>query len=275
VDTAARPDSQQASSFLQDIGQGLAAVGDDSSSFLKTYGEDHPIFYTLYLMLVSFVVAAGVEEMCKYFTYRMVEHPDFISRRETEESMQVIYGEFDEEPDESRPAGHDFSKQRRSLQGHGAAVTIAMVAVAMGFACCENLVYIFIYSGSSFSVEASVLFARAIFPVHPLAAALQSINVVARDVEGQRPTPLGRILGPAVLFHGGFDFLIMWINFLATRNGVYEDEDGMGWADLLSFVSNFLVLAGTLFYFLRMSRRQRRRLAAMDQDETMVRSNLL
>jgi hypothetical protein len=275
VDTAARPDSQQGS-FLREMGQGLAAVSDDSSSFLKTYGQDHPIFYTLYLLLVSFVVAAGVEEMCKYFSYRMVEHPDFISRRETEESMQVIYGEFDEEPDETRPARHDFSKQRRSLQAHGAAVTIAMVAVAIGFACCENLVYVFIYSGSSFSLEASVLFARALFPVHPLAAALQSINVVARDVEGQRPTPLGRILGPAVLFHGGYDFLIMWINFLAERNGIYEDQDGMlGWADFLSFFSNVLVLVGTLFYFLHMSRRQRRRLAAMDQDETMVRSNLL
>ena len=37
----------------------------------------------------------------------------------------------------------------RSCNSIGAAITIAMISVALGYACCENLIYIFIYSGSS------------------------------------------------------------------------------------------------------------------------------
>jgi len=37
----------------------------------------------------------------------------------------------------------------RTKESVGAAITVAMVAVAVGFACCENLVYIFLYNGSS------------------------------------------------------------------------------------------------------------------------------
>ena len=95
----------------------------------------------------------------------------------------------------------------RSCNSIGAAITIAMVSVALGYACCENLIYIFIYSegsiGSGESLygshyndaglllptdlflfmalfltlltfalfkEIGVLIGRSLFPVHPLCA---------------------------------------------------------------------------------------------------------
>ena len=278
VDITQRPGTQHnQSGYIHHMGQ---AVSDDGKNgFLQTFGRDHPIFYTFYLLIASFFLAAFVEEMCKYFGYRMVEHPDFLSRREMEDAMHVVHGEFEEEdPDQSRQERHDFSKQRMSYQSHGAAVTVAMMAVAMGFTCCENLVYVFVYSGSSLKLELAVLAARAFFPVHPLAAALQSIGVVERDVEGQRLSHLGRIIAPAVLFHGGYDFWLLWVDFMATKHGVYDENDDdrlIAWPVVLSFISSVLMVAGALWYFMAKARRQRNRLAAMDRDDAAVRSSLI
>ena len=274
VDISDRPGTQM--KHLNDMGQ--AVTNNGNGDFLETFGKDHPVFYTLYLFVASFFLAAFVEEMCKYFGYRMVEHPDFLSRREMEDAMHVVYGEFEEDnPEERRRERHEFSKQRQSHQSHGAAVTIAMVAVAMGFTCCENLVYVFIYSGSSLKLELSVLLARSFFPVHPLAAALQSIGVVERDIEGRRPSYLGRIVAPAVIFHGAYDFLLLLIDFLSRKDGNYseDDSDGPQWPVLLSFSSSIVLVLGTLKYYTQRAKNQRNRLADMDRGEAAVRSNLI
>eukprot|EP00978_Attheya_sp_CCMP212_P031472 scaffold119099_cov61-Attheya_sp.AAC.1 len=59
--------------------------------YVETYVEYfvlvlHPIVYIIYLGLTAFVVAALVEELGKYFGYIMVEHPDFLSRKELEDA---------------------------------------------------------------------------------------------------------------------------------------------------------------------------------------------
>ena len=59
--------------------------------------------------------------------------------RETSASVEMPLSQFD-------PA-----MQRRSLASLRAGVTVAMIAVALGFACCENLLHIFIYNRSSLS----------------------------------------------------------------------------------------------------------------------------
>merc|ERR1712161_130689 len=91
----------------------------------------------------------------------------------------------------------------------GSAITVAMVSVALGFACCENLMYVFVYSTTSLGVEISTLVARSFFPVHPLCAAIQSIGVCKRDLEVTKKIGIGRIISPAVLLHGSFDFVLM------------------------------------------------------------------
>lgn len=62
---------------------------------------------------------------------------------------------------------------------------------------------------SRVSLEAKTLLLRSIFPVHPLAAAIQSIGVCRRDLEGDKSVGLGRIIFPAVILHGTYDFVLM------------------------------------------------------------------
>jgi hypothetical protein len=152
-----------------------------------------------------------------------------------------------------------------------------MVSVAMGFTCCENLVYVFLYSPGSPRVELYVLLSRTLFPVHPIAAALQSVGVCRRDLEGAA-APLWRIVLPAVLFHGSYDFFILWADFLSKRHGVQADEGGERVsvvAVAVSFFVSVLVLASALAHLWRQGRRQRRRLAELDLQANRRQAGLL
>ncbi len=71
-----------------------------------------------------------------------------------------------------------------------------------------------VISLSCFFIEAKTLLLRSIFPIHPLAAAIQSIGVCRRDLEGDKSIGLGRIIFPAVLLHGTYDFVLMLIALL-------------------------------------------------------------
>ena len=207
---------------LGDSIDGGEAYGEDNSRSLT---RDNPAIIIVYLFLNAFVLAALVEELCKYFGYRMVEHPDFLSGQELREAAAtgpetVINGRaYISEGSNDGPAnggklrtqeliprqgssncrgggiggssgmallrrltkGDPFATpddpndlvggmsiapfiggtsvspatetsggaMERSLNSVGAGVTVAMVSVALGFACCENLLYIFLYNGPS------------------------------------------------------------------------------------------------------------------------------
>jgi PrsW family intramembrane metalloprotease len=276
----------------------LSTASARHDDYLKAFGNEHPVFYTFYLLFASFFLAAFVEEACKYFGYRMIEHPDFLTKQELDESMHVVHGERDSTDQDTQGSDddhlyyeeqgrasiqqrrqdklqrrrqeqlkNDFSKHGQSMQAHGGAITLAMICVAMGFTCCENLVYIFIYSGSSFYMELFVLLCRAMFPVHPIASAIQSIGVVKRDLENSRNgSRLGRgILLPAALFHGSYDFFILWIDFLVKRKGNYTDDDEkIAMAEACSFITSLAIMAGAVIYYVILARQQRDRLHALD-----------
>lgn len=61
------------------------------------------------------------------------------------------------------------------------------------------VVEVFVYAPPSIGFEVSTLLARSFFPVHPLCAAIQSIFVCRRDIEGDKKIGLGRIIFPAIL----------------------------------------------------------------------------
>merc|ERR1712232_115374 len=89
--------------------------------------------------------------------------------------------------------------------------------------------YIFVYSPPSLGVEISTLLARSLFPVHPLCAAIQSIGVCKRDLEGDRKIGLGRIIFPAILIHGSFDFVLMVAAyFLQVEKSKEGSDDDAG-----------------------------------------------
>jgi hypothetical protein len=84
-----------------------------------------------------------------------------------------------DEVDEEEP-------ELRSLQQQAAAITTGMISVAVGLACAENFLYVFFLggtSGTSVSQEFAVLLFRPVFPVHALAAVMQSINMIRKFIE--------------------------------------------------------------------------------------------
>lgn len=165
----------------------------EAREFAREFQKEHLAVFLFFTFLNALVVAALVEETCKYFGFWMVEHPDF--------------------------------ENTTTRESRGVGITVAMVATALGFACCENLLYVFVYTPPSLANEVATLVARSIFPIHPLAAALQSIGVCRRDLEGDRKLGLGRILVPAILLHGSFDFVLMVMALIQSVQQESVDDD--------------------------------------------------
>ena len=209
---------------------GLYSANDNLKAAIQ---QQYPILSIVLLFCSAYLVAALVEESCKYFGFKMVEHPDFVSEKDLQKA--VALGVFDEDDDneedrfecgggfECGDADDDYdgdtgelehpSRQvitsrfiddnvqdnkatseqllqsrkpkpdvykcpEKSLSSTGAAITIAMVSVSLGFACCENLMYIFLYTGGSIYSEVGVLITRSLFPVHPLCAGKFNASII-------------------------------------------------------------------------------------------------
>ena len=154
----------------------------------KRYAKDHIVLFSIFVFINAFIVAALIEELVKYFGYHMVETPDIM-----EQNVAATRNETDEEgEDREATTSLSVAGPPRSLVSRGAAITIGMVAVAAGFACAENLVYVFFYSPPGIDQEVGTLLVRSLFPVHPLCAAIQSIGVVQRDIEQHKGYGIGR-----------------------------------------------------------------------------------
>lgn len=309
-----------------------------SKEYKKAFNRKYPFIYSIFLFLSAYIVAAMVEEMCKYFGFKMVDHPDFLSEQELQkaaahgipernqeedrfelgggleyinasQSLNSDYESFDsydqtgdahpEEPRTApattttpaspRPSSNGTTTRRttsqpivsytpvelanaprRSIHSMASSITIAMVSVALGFACCENLIYIFLYNGQSLSLEISVLISRSLFPVHPICAAIQSIGVCKQQLENDQSIGLGRILLPAILLHGTYDFSIMLLNFLALldANGD-EDSESITYSIVALCFSISFVLGG-IWYYIKQSNQQNQRLEQIDRSRNFV-----
>jgi RsiW-degrading membrane proteinase PrsW (M82 family) len=214
----------------------LPTSADSAREFAKEFQQDHLWLFAIFTFLNAFVVAALIEEVTKYFGFFMVEHPDLEDGRATRLSR-------------------------------GAGITVAMVATALGFACCENLLYVFVYTPPSIANEVATLVARSIFPVHPLAAAIQSIGVCRRDLEGNRSHQLGRIILPALMLHGSFDFVLM---LMALLQGADEDEDSQDLTqgineEVPALIASVVIVLVGLIYYICQAEAQRLRLYELDQ----------
>mmetsp|Transcript_5482 Transcript_5482/g.12509 ORF Transcript_5482/g.12509 Transcript_5482/m.12509 type:complete len:257 (-) Transcript_5482:80-850(-) len=223
----------------------------------------------------------------------MVDHPDFCSERELEKAkatmpLQLLRHRADDDDDDdeeeeasaennddgesnshyqknkstaaavvpdttSSLATFNPAMQRRSLSSIRSGVTVAMVAVALGFACCENVLHIFIYDRSSLRSEITTLIVKSLFPVHPISAAIQSIYVCRRDLEKDPSIGLGRIVLPSIIFHGTYDFALLMITSSWQRSNkeqyFYQGGNDVTGVAIVSFcVSLFIVLTGGLHY---------------------------
>jgi len=178
----------------------------------------------------------------------MVQHPDLMLDYDVEDEIAprpTIVEELNDSNDNRNQSTQQISNTSvnayRPLNSIGAGITVAMVSVAMGFACCENLVYIFIYTHGTPTMEMNVLLARSIFPVHALCAAIQSIGVCRHVLEQDPNRKIGRIMLPAVIIHGGFDFVLMAIPILSSSTARGDD---------FSMMAPFVIVGfGFLYYF--------------------------
>jgi len=131
------------------------ASNDKGDNVLTTIGMVYPTLAVTYLFFNSFLLAATVEELCKYFGYIMVEHPDLMileTNMLLDPSLREVATEAEddvEEEDHSDDEDSEVQKQettndipsetelniiapKRSLNIIGVGITIAMVAVALG-----------------------------------------------------------------------------------------------------------------------------------------------
>ena len=125
-----------------------------------------------------------------------------------------------------------------------------------------------------------VLLFRSLFPVHALAAAMQSINVIRKFVECDdeyHQVGVGRIILPAVIMHGTFDAVLLainvyietaWDTYLEKNEGNY-DPDHPPYNPILVNIVAWLgitsVIAGGVFWYLRQDRAQRQRLKLLEE----------
>lgn len=129
---------------------------NDPTAAMKELIKDNTWVFVLFMFLNAFAVAAMTEELCKYFSFWMVEHPDLMPREELGIVTATGEGGHDQEDNGGVPEdiGTEASPQMlsksnnpaESLNSTGTGITIAMVAAATGFACCENIGYVFFRS---------------------------------------------------------------------------------------------------------------------------------
>lgn len=138
--------------------------------------------------------------------------------------------------------------------GFGSSCTYFCIALSL------RLTYFF-GGGNSQHVEITTLIVKSMFPVHPIAAAIQSVYVCRRDLEKDPTIGLGRIVLPSVVFHGTYDFALLAItsSWQKDQNYFYQVENVTGVAIVSFCVSLFMVIAGGLYY-MRISRAQYARL---------------
>lgn len=290
----------------------------------------------------AYVVAAITEELCKYYTFRAVEHPDLLfltGLNRTEQDENAVDGGLVKYPfgshqvqlhnsnrDEASVKSHRSNKSSNSkrisrffrkkdealLEENGEsefkddiedirthrqramAITTGMISVAVGLACAENFLYVFVLGGALANDKAEhhgdileawiVLFFRSIFPVHALAAAMQSINMIRKFVEGSHDSGhrigVGRIILPAVILHGTFDAILLGVNvFIETAWDKYLEEnegnagDGQPYnpvvLNIVAWLSIVGVMVAGIAWYYNENRKQRKRLIYLEQNDKL------
>lgn len=127
----------------------------EESDVLYGFFERHPFAQVIYVLVSSYLIAGFIDELCKHFGFLMLDHPDFCSEKELANAhsslpMQLLRDRADDDSEHGTGvttivrdeeatsiAEFDPSRQTRSPCSIRAGVTVAMVAVALGFACCE------------------------------------------------------------------------------------------------------------------------------------------
>jgi len=119
-----------------------------------------------------------------------------------------------------------------------------------------------------------------------MCCAIQSIGVCKRDLEGDKRYGIGRIILPAMILHGSFDFVLMLAAYFANVEHIKEGDDDADTkspendngneedVDLAKQLPPLIcglvfVITGYLYYVWQ-SRAQTKRLISIDQNSLLV-----
>jgi hypothetical protein len=311
-------------------------------SFVHWVVEHYRILWILGELINAYIIAAVTEELCKYYTFRSVEHPDLVfltGLNRSEQAREAVVGgavhypygshqvqdlnrsqsfvrstSFESVSSSRSQRSFNSTKSAtqlwidrtatdeeffedendvRTYRQKAAALTTGMISVAVGLACAENFLYVFFLGGTGVDGDGSikeewiVLFFRSIFPVHALAAAMQSIGMIRKFVEcttdaNNHRIGVGRIIIPAVVLHGSFDAILLGINvyvesawdkYLQANGGKVEEGslpynpailNTVAWLSITS-----IMISGILWYY-KEHRNQTMRLKILEQEEIAV-----
>jgi len=288
-----------------------------------SYEMKNPYGALFYMFFISFGKSAFLDEVCKYYGYKMVEHPEFHSDVQLKDSSaKDLYtfrahdisdesdAEYENEEEDLargvntctegytdsiyRDTTHKKNKvseeepapvatmpktltplfEPTTYVSKGWAITSAMVSTALGFACCDNLIYLFFYRGTdvnwNFEAEWSILELRRLFPVHPICAAMQSVGVVRNILERDRNYQIGKTILPAILFHGSYDYSIVLISLF--MNSHHDKDEKYNYDSMFLGLISFIVLTYAMLlvslglYSFALGWNQNKRLKKMDND---------
>ncbi|RYP88805.1 hypothetical protein DL770_004597 [Monosporascus sp. CRB-9-2] len=140
--------------------------------------------YWVFLAVLAFVVAGVVEESLKYYALQYARH----------------YGRI------THPKNF---------------FTLAMAA-GLGFSTMEGIGFVYAAVQEDQRLDRivqTVAERMALGPItHTLTAGLTGLNVIRRDLRGER-LGFGQVIGNSVLFHGGFNFIVMGVSALEGNVG--------------------------------------------------------
>ncbi len=122
---------------------------------MKDFMVKHQAVFVFAIFLNAFLVAAMVEEMVKYFGYWMVVVPDLLPKNNRQQDSDTENEDGINEANQDDRVNNrngNATERHTSAKSTGIGITVAMVSVALGFACCENIMYVFVHSPPSLGV---------------------------------------------------------------------------------------------------------------------------
>lgn len=165
------------------------------------------------VVFMSFIVAAGTEEMLKYVMVMLARK----GSRVVHEMDSVMNG----------------------------------AAAGLGFAITESLGFIFTDCQGESSGKLLLTIVERIglsIPLHVICGMLTGVNAARLDLKQERLNLL-KIFGPAIFFHGLFDLVLLGYSAWMGHIGWVHPEDARGIVLLL--ISNMVVMGGAILAFRR------------------------
>uniref|UniRef100_A0A7S3H5G9 Uncharacterized protein n=1 Tax=Spumella elongata TaxID=89044 RepID=A0A7S3H5G9_9STRA len=162
---------------------------DNISGFSPSIIRRNIVIVVIALLIMAFVIAAGVEETMKHFAVRCCKFP--------------------------APLRDPKS------------VLVYMMTAALGFATSENIEYVFgadkspIPHTSLVVGELVVLAMRVCMPIHVICSVMQA-TTFSKVLMGHESMNIFQILLPAVVLHGTFDFVLFLMGVIGAAYEVNE-----------------------------------------------------